>query len=196
MDDKQILELLWNRLEIALDALAAKYGRQLHRTATNILSDNEDAEEVVNDTYLAIWNAIPPERPNSLAGYIHRICRNISLKKLRFQRAQKRNNSYWVSLDELAGIIPDSTLEEVLDARELGRTIDRFLDTLSNANRRIFLRRYWFGDSLQELALQEHLSINALTVRLSRLRNQLKDYLFKEGIFDETRDHSKCVNRD
>lgn len=186
MDDRQILDQLWDRLEEALDALAAKYGSQLYQTAINILADNEDAEEAVNDTYLATWNTIPPERPNPLAGYIHRICRNISLKKLRFQRAQKRNNSYWVSLDELAEVIPGSILEEVLDARELGRAIDRFLDTLSSANRRIFLRRYWFGDSLQELASQEHLSINALTVRLSRLRNQLKDYLFKEGIFDET----------
>lgn len=186
MDDNQILEQLWKRLETALDALAAKYGRQLHRTAINILSDNEDAEEAVNDTYLAIWNSVPPERPNPLAGYIHRICRNISLKKLRFQRAHKRNNSYRVSLDELTGIIPDNTLEDVLDARELGRAIDRFLDTLSSANRRIFLRRYWFGDSLQELARQEKLSVNALTVRLSRLRSQLKSYLYKEGIFHET----------
>lgn len=186
MDDKQILELLWNRLEDALDALAAKYGRQLHRTAMNILSDSEDAEEAVNDTYLAIWNAIPPQRPNPLAGYIHRICRNISLKKLRFLRAQKRSDLYRLSLDELADVIPEGTMEEVLDARELGRAIDRFLDTLSSANRRIFLRRYWFGDSLQELARQEKLSVNALSVRLSRLRSQLKSYLYKEGFFHET----------
>lgn len=185
MDDKHILEQLWDRLESALDAIAAKYGSQLHRTAINILSSNEEAEEAVNDTYFAVWNAVPPERPNPLAGYIHKICRNISLKKLRFQKAQKRSSSYTVSLDELAGTIPDSSLEKILDARELGRAIDRFLDTLNATNRRIFLRRYWFGDSLQDLAAQEHLSINALTVRLSRLRSQLKDYLYKEGIFDE-----------
>lgn len=185
LKDMQILDQLWRRLEGALEALAVKYGGQLHRTALNILGNAQDAEEAVNDTYLALWNAIPPERPDPLAGYIHRTCRNICLKKLRFQSAQKRSTQYDVSLDELAGMIPGSILEDALDARELGRAIDRFLDTLSSANRRIFLRRYWFGDSLQDLARQEQLSVNALTVRLSRLRSQLKDYLYKEGIFDE-----------
>ncbi len=186
MEDKKILELLWNRISSAIDALAAKYGQRLYLTAMNILGNHHDAEETVNDTYLALWNAIPPQRPDPLAGYVHRTGRNIALKRLRSDSAQKRNSSYDLSLDELADVIPGDTLEDLLDARELGRAIDRFLDTLSQQNRVIFLRRYWFGDSVMDLANSQALTPNAMTVRLSRLRAQLKDYLIKEGFFDET----------
>ena len=186
MEDKKILELLWNRISSAIDALAAKYGQRLYLTAMNILGNHHDAEETVNDTYLALWNAIPPQRPDPLAGYVHRTGRNIALNRLRSDSAQKRNSSYDLSLDELADVIPGDTLEDALDARELGRAIDCFLDTLSQQNRVFFLRRYWFGDSVMDLANAHAMTPNAMTVRLSRLRAQLKDYLIKEGIFDET----------
>ncbi|MBQ3504196.1 MAG: sigma-70 family RNA polymerase sigma factor [Oscillospiraceae bacterium] len=185
MQDTDILALLWERSERAIEALTVKFGNRLRLTAMNILGNVEDAEEAVNDTYLALWNAIPPERPEPLAGYVYRTGRNIALKKLRFQSAQKRRAQYTVSLDELSSILPGNTLEDTLDARTLGYAIDRFLSTLSTANRRIFLRRYWFGDSIQDLARQERLTTNALTARLSRLRSQLKDYLYKEGIIHE-----------
>lgn len=185
MQDTDILALLWGRSERAIDALTARFGNRLKRTAMNILGNPEDAEEAVNDTYLALWNAIPPERPEPLAGYVFRTGRNIALKKLRFQSAQKRSTQHTASLDELSSILPGSTLEDALDARTLGYAINRFLSTLSTANRRIFLRRYWFGDSIQDLANQEQLTVNALTTRLSRLRNKLQDYLYKEGIIHE-----------
>ena len=180
MDDKNILRLLWQRAEAAISALAEVYGKGLLRLAMNILHSHRDAEETVNDTYLALWNAIPPARPDPLSAYVYRTGRNTALKQLRENTALKRCSQYDVSLDELAGYLSGSTLEEEYDAILLGQCIDRFLDTLSRQNRRIFLRRYWFGDSIELLAQEEALSPNALSVRLLRLRRQLKDYLNKE----------------
>lgn len=184
MDDEAILTLLWDRAEGAIAALSEKFGRRLKQTAMNILNDPQDAEEAVNDTYLALWNIIPPERPSPLGGFVHRVGRNIALKRLRTNTAKKRNSGYSLSLDELAEAIPGNTLEETWDARQLGQAIDRFLDTLSVTNRRIFLRRYWFGDSVKDLASSEKMTPNALSVQLSRIREQLKNYLIQEGFYE------------
>ena len=186
MEDKKIVQMLWDRLEQALDALAKKFGRRLLQTALNILGNPLDADEAVNDTYMALWNTIPPERPDPLAGYVHRTGRNVALNKRRHLTAQKRCCQYDVSLEELSGILSGPSLEEMLDARELGQAIDRFLDTISKENRILFLRRYWFGDSVKDLARAFGLSENTVSVRLSRLRTQLKIYLTgKEGYFHE-----------
>lgn len=193
MEDKKILELLWDRIESAIDALAKKFGKRLLYTAMNILGNPQDAEEAVSDTYMALWNAIPPERPDPLAGYVHRTGRNVALKKYRYLAAQKRNSQYEVSLEELSAILPGPSMEELLDARELGRAIDRFLDTVNKENRILFLRRYWFGDSVKHLAQAMALSENTVSVRLSRLRSQLKDYLYKEGFFHEARETQSGV---
>ena len=184
MDDEAILALLWERAESAISALAAKFGRRLHQTAMNILDDRQDAEEAVNDTYMALWNTIPPERPSPLGGFVYRVGRNIALNRLRSNTAKKRDCRYALSLDELAEAIPGGTLEEVWDAKALGQAIDRFLDALNPTNRRLFLRRYWFGDSAKALAQEEGMTQNALCVRLSRIRTQLKDYLIQEGFYE------------
>lgn len=183
MDDSRIIALLWARAESAIDALSAKFGRRLHRTAMNILGDARDAEEAVNDTYLAIWNTIPPARPDPLCAYIYKTGRNIALKLLRSRNAQKRQCDYALSLDELAEVLPAGTLEEQLDARALGGAIDAFLDTLPEKDRALFVRRYWFGDSVSALAFAQGSTAGALSVRLYRLRQKLKDYLCKEGFF-------------
>lgn len=184
MDAGKILSLLWARSETAIEALALNYGRRLYQTAFNILSDRLDAEECVDDTYLAVWNAIPPRKPDPLAGFVFRTGRNISLNRLRSRQADKRNSSYDLSLDELAGCIPAPALEEQLDARALGQAIDRFLEEQTRENRILFIRRYWFGDSVRDLAQLLTIKENAVSVRLSRLRDKLKDYLTKEGLFD------------
>jgi RNA polymerase sigma-70 factor (ECF subfamily) len=184
MDDVHILKLLWERSDAALSALQQRFGTRLYCTAYNILGNQSDAEEAVNDALLAIWNAIPPEKPQPLEGYVYRTGRNIALKKLRFQSAQKRSSQYDLSLDELAGALPDNSMQETLDARALGQAIDCFLSSLSEENRALFLRRYWFGDSLKDITKAFGLTENTATVRLSRLRKQLKDYLYKEGFFD------------
>lgn len=185
MEDRQIIKLLWDRAEAAIDALAAKFGKRLHRTAMNILGDRQDAEEAVNDTYLAVWNAIPPAQPDPLGAFVFKIGRNTALNHLRTRSAQKRSSGYTLCLDELAEVLPAASVEEELDAKALGQAIDCFLATLEPNSRTLFLRRYWFGDSVKELSRYAGVSENVLSVRLHRIRGKLKDYLNKEGFWDE-----------
>ncbi len=185
MEDKKIIQLLFSRAEHAISELSARFGRQLSRIAYNILENRSDAEECTNDAYLALWNAIPPASPDPLAPYVYRTGRNIALKKLHSNMAQKRNGRYDLSLDELNQCLPGDDLEQLIDARELGRAIDRFLSVSSRENRYIFLRRYWFGDSVRDIAEILHMQENAVSVRLNRLRNSLKVYLQKEGYIYE-----------
>jgi len=185
MDDKTIIVQLWARTEQVLEVIAAKYGKRLYHTAMNILASPMDAEESVNDTYMALWNTIPPQKPDPLSAYVYRTGRNIALKKHRFRTAQKRSSHMEVSLEELSDILPAPSIEQMLDARELGQAIDRFLVQVSKENRILFLRRYWYGDSVRSLANAFGLSENTVSVRLSRLRGQLKDYLNQEGFFHE-----------
>ena len=175
MNDSKILELLWARADNAIAALAKKFGARLLRTAKNILNP-EDAEECVNDTYLAIWNAIPPKRPDPLTPYVLRTGRNIALNRLRSLSAQKRS-AYELSLDELAEYIP----AHVQQSPELGQSLNAFLSNLGQANRVIFLRRYWFGDSVKEIAKDMLMTENAVSVRICRIRDGLRHYLNKEG---------------
>jgi len=180
MDDKNIIRLLWERAEAALRALADKFGKGLHRLAMNILGVPQDAEEAVNDTYLALWNTIPPQNPDPLSAYVYRVGKNTALKKLRDNTVQKRS-AYTLSLEELSGCLSAGTLEDEIDARLLGHAIDSYLESTGKENRVMFLRRYWFGDSIADIAQTFRLSQNATTVRLHRIRSQLRAYLVKEG---------------
>lgn len=181
MEDRQIIQLLWERAERAIEALARRFGPRIYQTAMNILESPEDARECENDTYLALWNAIPPEKPDPLTAYILRVGRNIALNRHRTNTAQKRNGTYDASLDELAGYLSTNDLEDIVDARALGRAIDAFLDTASPDSRVIFLRRYWFGDSVKDIAVSMHMHEGTVSVRLNRTKSKLKDYLIKEG---------------
>lgn len=183
VEDSEIIDLLWHRAEGAVDALAAKFGRRLLTTAMNILGDPRDAEEAVNDTYLAIWNAIPPEHPIPLCAYVYKVGKNSALRLFRSRTAQKRNSAYDLSLEELSQVLPAGTLEDQIDSLALGQAIDRFLDTLTPNDRTLFLRRYWFGDSVSQLAVQRFTTANSLSVRLHRIRQRLKDYLNEEGFW-------------
>lgn len=184
MEDKKIIELLWLRVESAIEALAQRFGRRLWQLAMNILDSPQDAEESVNDTYLAVWNAIPPHQPDPLAGFVYKIGRNTALNKLRSISALRRCANYDVSLDELAGCIPAPAMEETISARMLGQAIDAFLDTVSRETRVIFLRRYWFGDSVKVISQNLGMKESTVSVRLHRTREQLRHYLSKEGLFD------------
>ena len=183
MEDSHIIRLLFARSEEAIAALARRFGPRLHTMALNILRSSRDAEECVNDSYLAVWNAIPPEQPQPLAPYVYRVGRNTALKRLRANTAQKRDNGYDLSLEELEGCIPDHSAEGILDAQLLGEAINRFLDKQSKENRVIFLRRYWYGDSVPDIAEALHLRPGTVSTRLNRLRNALKQHLLQEGIY-------------
>lgn len=184
MEDKQIIELLWARIESAIEALAQRFGSRLWQLAMNILNSARDAEESVNDTYLAVWNAIPPNKPDPLSSFVYKIGRNTALNRLRANTALRRCSDYDASLDELAGCIPGPAMEETVSARMLGRAIDAFLDTVSKESRVIFLRRYWFGDSVKLIAQSLGMKESAVSVRLHRTREQLRQYLNQEGLLD------------
>ena len=181
MEDKKIVKLLFARAENAISELSTRFGKQLHRIAYNILGNQMDAEECTNDTYFALWNAIPPVSPDPLAPYVYRTGRNTALKRLHRETAQKRDSRYDVSLEELNGCLPGDDVEQIIDARELGRAIDRFLKSKSRESRYIFIRRYWFGDSIGEIAKELKMKETTVSVRLTRMRNSLKEYLGKEG---------------
>ena len=185
MEDKRIIRLLFDRSEQALTILNRQFGPRLFHTARNILGDDQDAEECVNDTFLAIWNAIPPKEPDPLAGFVYKTGRNLALKRLRYQAAAKRNTHYDLSLEELSGCLPGASLDDTISARELGQALDRFLETLSRDSRIIFLRRYWFGDSVTEIAAALGRSENSVSVTLNRCRNKLRIHLEQEGYFHE-----------
>lgn len=178
MDDKRLLQLLFDRAEAVFEALAQRFGQRLTQTARNILESNEDAEECVNDTYLALWNAIPPARPDPLAPYVYRTGKNIALDRLRARNAQKRGG-YVLSLEELSRGVPAPSRDQ-----ELGRGLNQWLHTLSRLDRTIFLRRHWFGDSAKDIAKSLAMTEGAVSVRLHRLKKQLKAYLTKEGYYE------------
>ena len=180
--DNRILKLLWDRQEQGLEEMAAAYGQRLYGIAYNILGNRHDAEECVNDTYMALWNTIPPQRPDPLIAYACRVGRNIALNRLRSDSAQKRDSRYDLSLDELAGCIPGASLEHVMDGRILGQSINKFLATLPKMSRIIFLRRYYFGDSVKKIAGSLSLSENTVSVRLNRIREKLRKFLEKEEL--------------
>ena len=185
MDDSMILTLFWNRDESGIAAISQKYGQCLRTIARNILTDAQEAEECVNDTYLALWNTIPPLRPQPFLSYAARITRNQALKRLRNRNALRRRCDYDLSLDELAECIGHRSLEEEMSVRQLGQCINAFLGTLKNEHCQLFLRRYWFGDSITQLAETFQKSENAISIQLSRIRNKLKAYLIQEGYYEE-----------
>lgn len=182
MDDNQIVALFYARSEQAIVELSNKYGKLCISIAQNILNDTLDAEECVNDAYLGAWNTIPPQKPNPLSTYICRIVRNLSIAKYHANSAQKRNSHYDVALDELENCLSSpATVESALSARELPRLLDRFLDSLDVHTRVIFVRRYWYGDSIQDIAAKCRLRSNSVSVKLSRTRDKLRKFLSKEG---------------
>ena len=177
-----IISLFFERSEQAIKELDRKYGPAVRKTAANILNDRLDAEECVNDTYLRVWNSVPPHVPDPLAGYVCRIARNLAVNRYHANSAEKRGGSYALVLDEMEECIPSGvSVETEVEAKELGMAINRFLSTLSPEDRFLFVRRYWYADSVSGLAAMTDSSANRISVRLFRLREKLKKTLMKEG---------------
>ena len=184
MEDEKIIKLFFERSEQGIRELDIKYGKICHKLSYNIVNSRQDAEECVNDAYLGAWNAIPPVHPNPLLSYIVKIVRNISLKIYWKKQAAKRSGQYTMALEEIEGCIADpKTVEEEIEAKELARIIEAFLDTLTLENRVIFMRRYWFADSYKDIAEFVGLSEKNISVRLTRIREKMKQYLLERGVF-------------
>lgn len=183
VEDSKIIELFYERSEQAIVELSNKYGSVCAKVADNILNNSQDTEECVNDAYLGAWDSIPPQKPNPLLSYVCRIVRNLAIKKYHANTAAKRNSTYDIVLDELENCFPASNpVEDEFNAREVARTIDAFLETLDTENRILFVRRYWYSDSIAELAKIFHTSSHNISVRLSRTREKQRKYLRKEGV--------------
>ncbi len=183
MNDNQIISLFENRDETAISELNTKYGQLCGYLAMNILHNASDTEECVNDTWLGVWNSIPPARPSPLRTFVCRIARNLATKRYHANTAEKRNSQYDLALDELAECIPDrNSVEDVYGAKELAAAISRFLDTLEYSDKFVFMRRYWYADSLTDIAEMSGLRYKTVSVRLSRIKGRLKQYLMKEGL--------------
>lgn len=183
MDDTKIIELFWSRDEKAIEVTAIKYGQKLHRLAYDILKSDEDAEESVNDTYLKAWNTIPPQRPKYYYAYLSKICRYIAFGRLDWNYAQKRNAHIVELTAEMELCLPDLRNEARLEDEEIGQLLNCFLDTLSKENRLIFMRRYWYFDSVQQISMRYNMSEGNIKTRLHRTRTKLKKFLEREGIY-------------
>ncbi len=182
MDDSKIVELFFERSEQAIAELSDKYGPICRKIAENILNSRADAEECVNDAYLGVWNTVPPQRPDPLLTYVCRIVRNLALKRYHENTARKRDSRYDAALEEIADCFPSSfSVEEEVLEKEAVLLMNRFLDTLERDSRILFVRRWWYGDSVGELAGLFQTSRHTVSVRLSRLRKALRRYLEREG---------------
>lgn len=179
MEDNQILALFFARNEQGLKELEAKYGTRLKHLAMGILPE-EDALECVNDTYLAVWNSIPPKKPEFLFAYTAKICRNLALNRLEWESAAKRNAVVVELSEELSQCIPDASA--TMEDRELARLIGAFLKTLPAEKRSLFVRRYWYGESIRELSKAFGYRESKVKSILFRLRNQLWKELKKEEL--------------
>lgn len=184
MEDWNIIELYFARSERAIEETGKKYGAYLGTIAQNILHRPEDSEEVVNDVYLAAWNTLPPNRPNVLKHYLSRIARNLSFKRYEYLSAEKRNANAEQMLSELDECIPDNRRgpEELLEAKEIGRSINRFLAGLSTEDCRLFVARYYNTTPIEQLAKKEGCSVRQIRYRLEKLRRSLRIQLQKEGM--------------
>lgn len=184
IDDEKIIEMFFERSEQGIRELDIKYGKICHNLSYNIVNSRRDAEECVNDAYLGAWNAIPPTRPEPLLSYIVKIVRNVSLKIYYRKEAAKRNSTYTVAMQEIEACIADrKTVEDEVEARELARIIESFLDTLTTKERIIFMRRYAYIDTYADIAKRMGISEKNVSVRLSLIRQKMKQYLIEREVF-------------
>lgn len=182
MDDLKIIELYFKRNEQAIKETDAKYGKLCRSIAYNILNNLEDSEECVNDTYIGIWNAIPPTKPNNFMAFICKITRNLSLKRLEFMKREKRSADMLVSLEELEAVLPDEKCDVDMSDDDIGKLISSFLHTQKEDSRNVFIRKYYFFDSITEIAKRYSFTESKVKNMLFYTRNKLKDYLIKEGV--------------
>ena len=184
MEDKQIIELYNERSEAAISETAEKYGKYCYTIAYHILYNEQDSEECVNDTYLKTWETIPPQYPNKLSAFLGKITRNLALNRYRYYIREKRGyGQVALALEELQECIPNSNkVEQAIEEKYLIEVLNRFLYNLPAEKRMIFLRRYWYLSSIQEIARDYEISESKVKMTLLRVRNKLKQILEKEGI--------------
>lgn len=184
MTDEQIVQLYWNREQEAITATADKYGNYCATIARNILVDMQDTEECVNDTYLKAWNTMPPHKPSVLGSFLGKITRNLAIDRYRHAHAAKRNGGNAVeSFEELEECLPNKTnpVEDEMAKRELVEALNQFLGELPITKRNLFVCRYWYFDSVSDIAGRFGMTENNVAVTLKRLRVKLHSFLVERG---------------
>ena len=181
MEDSKIISLFMHRSDKAIKVLEEKYEKLIRSVIRRIIADKEDIEECVNDTYLGVWNSIPPNSPKYLSAYVCKIAKNVAVQRYRRENAKKRNRQFECTLEEITQIFIDSKIEEILEAEELGCYINDFLKSLTKEDRTLFVNRYWFSYSNKQLAEMYQIKENTVSVRLLRIRNKLEEYLKERG---------------
>lgn len=185
MDDKKIIELFWRRNEDAIKETKKKYGNYCFTIANNILSCNEDSEECVMDTYIRLWNTIPPERPNCFSTFIGRITRNIAIDSYFKKKANKRFSNVQMAFDEISECLPDPDSDfSPADEIALKDAVNGFLESLNPKMRVIFMRRYWYFSSIKDIARDYGFSESDVKVSLMRAREKFREHLIKDGIIN------------
>lgn len=187
MDDKEIVELYWQRNEQAIKETADKYGAYCRKISLNILSDLSDSEENVNDAYMQAWLSIPPHKPDSLMAFLGKLTRNLALNRYKAINAKKRLwNQFAISLDELSDCTPSNIMvEQEAEIAELGKSISSFLYSQKEDIRNVFICRYFYCDSVKEISDRFGYSQSKIKSMLMRARIRLKSYLKKEGYYEE-----------
>ena len=182
MTDERIIELYFERSEEAIAETERAYGRYFLYVARGILQNEEDCREIVNDTYAKVWTLIPPERPKNLKAFIGNVTRQLSINRLESYKAQKRGcGQYATALHELEECIPDGGSDDICDAVALRDSLNRFVSSLTDDQRRVFIKRYWHMHSVNDIARELRMSESKVKTSLMRTRNKLKQHLTKEG---------------
>lgn len=182
LEDEKILALYWARDAAAIEETGAKYGERLLCLSSRMLHIREDAEECVNDTYLGAWNAIPPTWPAHFFAFLAKLCRNLACNRLDWLHAGKRHAEVVPLTEELAACVPGTDGAREQEMRELGALLSAFLRSLPQESRLFFLRRYWFMDSVKDIAARYAVSESRVKTSLFRTRGKLRAYLEKEGV--------------
>lgn len=181
MEDEKIVGLYWQRSEEAIAETEAKYGKLCYSVAYGVLENHEDSEECVNDTYVRTWNSIPPDQPDHLGAYVSKISRRLALDKFRRKTADKRP-AVTVVFDEISECIPDIGGEPTVDRMVTREALNKFIGAMTPTNRIIFMRRYWYCDSVRDIAKLLHMTEAGVKMKLSRMRQKLKKELSGEGV--------------
>lgn len=183
MEDKNIVDLYWNRKDSAIVETSEKYGSYLFKISFNILYSKEDSEECVNDTYLKAWNSIPPNRPKLLKAFLGKITRNLSIDLYRKNRTKGRSGEVEIAIEELEGVIPSGEdIFKTLDEKYLVEKINEFLESINRQDRKIFLLRYFYLHSSKDIEKLTDIKVSTINTILYRTRNKLRKHLEKEGI--------------
>ena len=182
MEDEQIIELYFRRDQDAIVQTELAHGAKLNALANRILMNHEDAQECVSDTYMKAWETIPPTRPSYFYAYLAKICRFLCFGRLDWNNAAKRKAEIVELSAEMELCIPDPSRERQMESQELAGLLNEFLETLPEESRKIFLRRYWYADSITEIAQRYQMGESKVKTRLFRTRNALRSFLEKEGI--------------